>query len=229
MGAIGRAGVELVILARGGGSIEDLWCFNDERVARAVAACPVPVVTGVGHETDFTIADFVADVRAPTPTAAAELATPDGRELSLATDDLRERLERAMGWCLSTERSRLDRLIGRLEAESPARDISARQRDVAAHSERLARAAAGWLRLRSADLAGHSRRLAALSPAATLARGYARIERRADGRPVTSVRDVAPGAGLDVRVADGSFPAVVEGQARLFGDEESNGLRRAAD
>ncbi len=222
LAAIGQAGVDVVIVARGGGSIEDLWAFNDEAVARAIAACPVPVVSGVGHETDFTIADFVADLRAPTPSAAAEQCTPDGEALAQMVDEHAARIAWIAHRRLDGARTDLDRALRRLSLASP-RQATARQRDVVrAGRERLRRAMAARLRLARADVDSLGRRLIALSPDATLARGYAHVRRTADGRTVRSVRDAPAGAGLLVRVADGSFEAVVPGQARLF-DMEADG------
>lgn len=207
--AASRAGVDVVIVTRGGGSIEDLWAFNDEAVAHAIAASPIPVVSGVGHETDVTIADFVADVRAATPTAAAELATPDGRELSLAVDELRGRAARLVGDRVSRRQRDTAALARRLETSAPARRLEARRELVAGSRARLERAAEARLRLARADLAGLTKRMEALSPAATMARGYSRVRRLADGRTVRFAADVSAGDDLGIDVADGSFDAVV--------------------
>jgi exodeoxyribonuclease VII large subunit len=220
LAAIGRSGADVVILTRGGGSIEDLWAFNDEALARAIAACPVPVISGVGHETDVTIADFVADLRAPTPSAAAELATPDARELAQAVDEMQERLGRGLMWRLEGATQGLTLLTHRLGHGSPQRRIGELAARVAADRARLDRALAARVRLFRADLDGQLRRLGALSPQATLARGYAHVSRQQDGRAVRSTRDVSAGAGLTVRVTDGAFEAVVAGQAAMFGGEE---------
>ncbi len=208
---VGRAAVDVVIVARGGGSIEDLWAFNDERVARAIAACPVPVITGIGHETDTTIADFVADRRAATPSAAAETAVPDRNELRQSVDESRERLRRLANWRLQVFATQLERLTHRLALAAPERQLAEKRRALASLTARLKSSMLGRLRLARAELAGHSQRLTALAPEATLARGYAHVLRRRDGLTVRSPDQVQPGEELDVRVARGRFGAVVEG------------------
>jgi len=219
IGRIGRAGVDVVIVARGGGSLEDLWAFNDEGVARAIAACPVPVISGVGHETDFTITDFVADLRAPTPSAAAEIATPDARELRLAVDDRRERLGRLVVLGVADLRTGVGRLDRRLRLAAPDRRARERRAQVGERRNRMVRAVGARLRLVGTELDSLIRRLGVLSPQATLARGYAHVRRTRDGRTVRSRADVAAGTGLAVSVADGTFEAVVAGQAALFDGE----------
>jgi exodeoxyribonuclease VII large subunit len=185
---IGAAGcADVLIVGRGGGSIEDLWAFNEEVVARAIAESPVPVISAVGHETDFTIADLVADLRAPTPSAAAEAAVPDRAALVRALAELRERMARCTA-------ERVDGLRERLfEARLDLRD--ARERLVAGRRDRMA------------ALAG---RLNALSPLSTLARGYA-VPLDPAGRVLRRAADFAPGAELRLRVVDGSVACRVEG------------------
>jgi exodeoxyribonuclease VII large subunit len=214
--AVGRAGVDLVILCRGGGSLEDLWAFNDEAVARAIAACPVPVISGVGHETDFTIADFVADLRAPTPSAAAELATPDADELRMAVDAARMRLERSAEARVMRAGERLEGLQRRMERAAPGRGLRESRQKTAELAARLRRSMQGELRLRRAELGARIESLEALSPLAVLARGYAQVTDMRDGRTLRSVAEAAPGSGILVRLADGRFEAVVAGQAPLF-------------
>jgi exodeoxyribonuclease VII large subunit len=200
---------DVILLVRGGGSIEDLAAFNDEGVARAIVASQAPVVSGVGHETDFTIADFVADLRAPTPSAAAEIATPDRAELSTAVRRARERLARAFAGSLAAQRWALDRQADALRILSPRAQVaSARQR----LDDLLSRAASSVhhrLSLNRADLSGLSQTLRAVGPSAVLARGYAVVSQMQSGMVVRSVADVAPGDALRVRVADGTFEAEV--------------------
>ncbi len=199
---------EVIIVARGGGSIEELWAFNEAVVAYAIANCRVPVVTGVGHETDFTIADFAADLRASTPTAAAALVAPDA---SVWRDSLRatqSRLDELISGELASYALRLDRSRAQLERESPTRRIQqARQRvDEAERALQLRMGHAVSLRREQARSA--AMQLHALSPLATLTRGFSVVYRETDGRVVSSVSAVRPGDLLDVRVADGSFRAV---------------------
>lgn len=200
---------DVILLARGGGSIEDLWAFNDEGVARAIRASQAPVISGVGHETDFTIADFAADLRAPTPTAAAELATPHQADLRQSIRELKQRLDRGAAASLSLPRWKLNDLEGRLRLVSPATRLrSDRQRlDELSHSAQMA--VQHSLRLRIERLSGLGQRLAGLSPQAALKRGYA-IVARADGSLVHQVNQVKPGDPLKVQVSDGDFGVRVE-------------------
>ena len=218
---------DVVLLARGGGSLEDLWAFNDEALARAIAASPVPVVSAIGHETDFSLSDFAADLRAPTPSAAAELLVPHA-------DDLRRRLRALAQRMVSTHRARMrhamqraDRaslrlqalrpqarlqLLARRQAEALRRLHGAWARRIERERARLRREAAGLrgthpsrrLATDAQRLRGLARSLSAISPLATVARGYT-ILQHPDGRVVRSVADAAPGDALDARVTDGTL------------------------
>jgi len=198
------APVDTILLVRGGGSIEDLWAFNDEGVARAVAASRTPVIAGVGHETDFTIVDFVADLRAPTPSAAAAAAVPDRWEsieqLRAVQAGLLQRATEEIG----RERERLDGLCSRLQRASPQRQIDlARQRLVDA-DERLQRQMEQRLAVWKERLAFGQVRLESLNPMAILARGYS-IVQRSNGRVVTGPEGATPGDRLRVRAAGGEY------------------------
>jgi exodeoxyribonuclease VII large subunit len=199
---------DVILLARGGGSIEDLWAFNDERVARAIAASAAPVISGVGHETDFTIADFVADLRAPTPTAAAELATPDQAELRQSLDELHQRLGRAAQAALASARWALSDLYNRLRLRSPVARLQNERQRLAELARRLAAAQRHNLKLRSEHLTGLHRRLEGLNPRAVLRRGYA-IVTQPDGQVVQRIAQAPPGSALQVQVGDGAFPVQV--------------------
>ncbi len=200
---------DVILVARGGGSIEDLWAFNDERVARAIAACPVPVISGVGHETDFTIADFVADLRAPTPTAAAELATPNLLDLKSDLDERTQQLLRSTQMALETPHWQLNDLQTRLLIHSPKARLRSGQQRLDEISRRSAIALAHGLQMRRTRLSSLEQRLQALNPSAVLNRGYAMIINRKD-KLVHSVKQVHPGEHLDVRLSDGQFGAQVE-------------------
>ncbi|MGQ4583221.1 exodeoxyribonuclease VII large subunit [Lysobacter sp. F60174L2] len=247
---------DVLVLARGGGSLEDLWAFNDERLARAIAACDVPVVSAVGHETDFSLADFAADLRAPTPSVAAELLVPGRDDLArrlralaarlhnLQAQHLRQRMQRADRAALRLNalrpRARLD-LLHRRQAEAMRRLTTAwqqrldRERAHLRHADAVLRAAHPQrrivrLRERLASLANRpqaciarrlgsdalrlralARSLEAVSPLATVARGYA-ILQHDDGRIVRSVLDAAPGDRLQARLGDGNLQLKVEPQ-----------------
>lgn len=204
-----REDIDVILLARGGGSLEELWAFNDERVARAVADSRIPVVCGVGHETDFSLADFAADLRAPTPSAAAELATPDRAELQQKVRVLRARLVRALEADLSRRRERVREQARALRRLSPIlRLVQARQRldDL---TERAGRAIRHQIAVRRERLAGLAGRLEGVSPLATLERGYAIVQRAADGLIVRSPAQVEVGDALRIRVRDGEFGARV--------------------
>jgi len=201
--------IETIIVARGGGSIEDLWAFNDESVARAIFGSRLPVISGVGHEVDFTIADFVADLRAATPTAAAALAVPDRAEIARVIQQHRARLwlaadnqVRRSGEQLAERRRSLVRL-------APAARIERERQQVDDHVEALGRAMEQRIRALRERLGSSRLQLAALNPLAILARGYALV--RKDGHPIVSVQQVGRGEQVHVRVSDGEFAATVSG------------------
>lgn len=201
--------VEVLIVGRGGGSAEDLWAFNDERVARAIFAARVPVISGVGHEVDVTIADLVADLRAPTPSAAAELCVPDRRELLGDVAAARARLRELVAERLTTARADVMRARHALRRVSPVGTIVLTRARLIA----LTRGASQALRheqvLQRQRIGAIERELAALNPRATLARGYALVENSRDGRPLKSARAAQPGLDLRVTVIDGTFGVVV--------------------
>jgi exodeoxyribonuclease VII large subunit len=211
-----QRGIDTVILARGGGSLEDLWSFNDERVVRAVADAPVPVIVGVGHESDVTLADFAADLRAPTPSAAAELATPDGTQLPTILNRLRDRAASALLGRAEERRRRLDgesRALARL-----APDIASARQRAADLVDRGARALDDRLERRRMSLRSAHDALRALSPSATLERGYA-VARTADGGILREATAVSAGDSLQVIVARGRVDTRVE-RTRADGTEE---------
>ncbi len=196
---------DVIILGRGGGSLEDLWAFNEESVARAVAASQIPVISAVGHETDFTICDLAADLRAPTPSAAAELAVPDAAELAASLQYQRRRLALGIEARLGAYRQRLDALTASRPLQQPGSLTADRAAKTAALEERLHRAAASVCSAGQARLAGLAGRLDALSPLSVLARGYA-IASLGKGKRrtlITSVESLPPGGRFTLRFSDG--------------------------
>lgn len=202
--------VDVIILARGGGSMEELWPFNEEAVARAIYASRVPVVSAVGHETDYTISDYVADRRAPTPSAAAELVAPDRAEIGRQLVGYQVAMTGWLAGHVARRRGEVERMALDLRRAIP--DVARRRERVAA----LLRSAAAGI---GQTVGGRRERanacaiqLRSLDPRATLARGYAIVQRRADGRVVVSVGQVKARERLDVHVSDGDFPAEVSKQ-----------------
>jgi exodeoxyribonuclease VII large subunit len=212
-----RDDVDVILLVRGGGSLEELWAFNDESLARAIAASRHPVITGVGHETDFTIADFVADLRAPTPSAAAEMAVPDRTELRQRVAGRAAQLQAGLAQRLGQAQRDLGQQRRTLQRLSPQGRIDTARQQVDEALRRTERALAHRLALHRAALDGAGARLLALSPLATLERGYAIVRRRAPdggrGAIVRRVDQVQAGDELAVQVQDGEFGAIVEGEA----------------
>lgn len=198
--------MDVIIAARGGGSVEELWAFNEEAVARAIYASGVPVVSGVGHETDYTIADFVADVRAPTPSAAAELVAPDRTEVLVRLGVLAATMAGEVKGLLDEGRAEVQATVVRLERTTP--DLAGRRLRVDELTRAGTTAIESCLRSLRQGVQGFALQLRSLDPQATLGRGYALVQR--DGHAVTSVREVTVGERLGVRVSDGEFPVRVE-------------------
>ena len=208
VGAIGALnldpGIDVIIVARGGGSLEDLWAFNEEIVARAIFGSEIPVVSGVGHETDITIADLVADVRAPTPSAAAEIVVPDRRELASAVAGFANRLSDRASRQVTDHRMRLEQAVDRLAVLAPETGHPRQRVDelLKAAGQALGQSLAIHReRLRSLEL-----QLSALDPSAILSRGYA-VVRGEDGSIVSSVTQLAEGHSFDLTLADGEVSA----------------------
>ncbi len=204
---VSRAGVDVIILARGGGSLEDLAAFNSEAVVRAIRASSVPVVTGVGHETDTTLADLAADLRAATPTAAAERCSPDLDQYRQRVDMLRLAADQSVARRLVRFAEKLGHLRLALAAASPWNRLERRGDGIFAARARLNRAIVSQLQNRGRDVEALRQRLRGLGPDATLSRGYAHVRRAADGVTVMDPNQAPQGTELDVRVARGQFGA----------------------
>lgn len=200
-------GLDVVILARGGGSLEDLQAFNEESVARAIHACPLPVVSAVGHETDISIADFIADLRAPTPSAAAELLSPDQGQLRLTLQNQQDRLVRLMQTLLDQRNQQLDWLRKRLQ--HPDRRLQEQSQATTQLESRLQRAMLRFLEQRRGNLQMLARNLENISPLQTLQRGYS-ITRTPEGKLISSSSQVEPGDEIISSLATGQIVSTVK-------------------
>lgn len=204
----GRDDIDTIILARGGGSMEDLWAFNDEGVARAIFAARHPIIAGIGHEIDFTIADFVADLRAPTPSAAAELAVPDSAELKPYLLAVRQKLKQQLTTNLRQKSWRVQSLTRTLGYLGPQNRLANNRQRLDNLAGRLERSQQQRLERLSGRIALAQARLTAISPYATLSRGYA-IVRDESGRVIRSQKMVPAGAKLHIQLSDGSLTATI--------------------
>lgn len=196
---------DVVIIGRGGGSIEDLWAFNSEKLARRIYAATVPIISAVGHERDYTICDFVADMRAPTPSAAAELAVPDVRELRLSLDTSEERCAAALVRNAGRCRERLDALRMSKVFSAPALMFSDKREELSSLSDDAARACTAFLTAKRNALALLAGKADAMSPLAILRRGYSVAS--VGGRTVSSVADIPAGGEFRLRMSDGEITA----------------------
>lgn len=199
---------DVLIIGRGGGSMEDLWCFNDEELARTISACRVPVISAVGHETDFTICDFVADLRAPTPSAAAELAVPDKRELYERVSAFREKAISALRARAQLVKTRLARYAESSVMQYPERLLTPYMTALATADERLRGAIGQRLDGAKHSLSLVAEKLHGLSPLAVLSRGYGAVSDE-NGRTVTRAGDLRAGDRVQIRFTDGSADAQI--------------------
>ena len=199
---------DVIIIGRGGGSIEDLWAFNDEGVVRAIAASRIPVISAVGHETDYTLSDFAADKRAPTPSAAAELAVPDKNEIKQRVDDVFSRSENAFLRVLTDKRTRVDALSKQIELSSPMARAQSERRAVEHARELMERSVNELCRRQRDRLSTAVGMLEAINPLSVLGRGYS-ITRHADGGVVTSVKALEMGERVTLTLCDGEADAEI--------------------
>ena len=201
-----KQNVDVMIVGRGGGSIEDLWAFNEEKVARAIFECRVPVISAVGHETDTLISDYVADLRAPTPSAAAELAVYDHRQVSEQMEAFLSRMRRQMRLKTMLERRRLEQLELRLKHTHPQQKLNENRQILQELENRLRDRMQMLLEENKHRLAIYTEQIDGLSPLKKLSQGYSYTE-LADGENVRSVKQVKDGQEISVYVTDGKIKA----------------------
>ena len=204
------AGVDVLIVGRGGGSMEDLWSFNEEKVARALADCPIPVISAVGHETDFTIADFVADLRAPTPSAAAEMVSPSKKEMVSFIDEAGRRSREAMRSRLHTLWQQLDAVTSRYGFQQPGVLIDQKRQRLGEMSDRLSQQIQFVLSMEQSRFQGMSERLLAVSPRSVLARGYSVAYKLPQKQVVNKVESFEIGEKFGLLMSDGEIEADVK-------------------
>jgi exodeoxyribonuclease VII large subunit len=213
IGRFNRAGcADVIILGRGGGSIEDLWAFNEESVARAVAASRIPIISAVGHETDFTICDFAADLRAPTPSAAAELAVPDAAELLYSVLYQKDRMLRAMSAKTGSSKERIDGFMKSRVFTNPLGAVETRRINLDGTVSRLNKAVKDKMSKSRALLSETGLRLNSLSPLSVLGRGYAAVYGR-NGKSLSSVEGIGTGDKITVKMSDGELGCTVNSKA----------------
>lgn len=205
--------VDTIIVGRGGGSIEDLWAFNEEKVARAIFECRTPIISAVGHEVDFTIADFVADLRAPTPSAAAELAVDDMAQVMYTLSSYQKRFQRDMREEIEFQRVRLGQYQMRLKYLSPESRLRERRQTLVDFEDTLRRAMDNKLQQYRHRLGIYLERYQGLSPLAKLNQGYSFVA-DTDGRGITSVSQLKPGDRVEISVTDGVIQAEVSDSRR---------------
>ena len=211
--ALERQGVDVMIVGRGGGSIEDLWAFNERVVAQAVFDCSVPIISAVGHETDTTIIDFVSDLRAPTPSAAAELAVTDIREIAGEMEHAKQRLRQLMKRHLDVEYRRLEQCQMRLKFYSPVSRIRDRKERSRRLEERLQESMEHILKDRRHKMDLYIERMRGLSPLEKLKSGFSYVEDE-EGRNIRSIENIVPGRNLLIRVQDGNILTKVQATER---------------
>lgn len=203
--------VDVIIIGRGGGSIEDLWAFNDEALAREIFASDIPVISAVGHETDFTICDFVADRRAPTPSAAAELAVPETMELKQKIFNIIGRMDMLVMHNISNRRQRLEELAGKRVLNSPDFIVDDRRMALINLDARLENSMKYTLSLKKELFARHTSKLEALNPMSVISRGYSAVFSD-DGKLIKSVDQIEIGDSINFKTVDGDVNAVVKGK-----------------
>ena len=207
--ALENYGVDVIIVGRGGGSMEDLWCFNDEALAHTIFNCAVPVISAVGHETDFTIADFVSDLRAPTPSAAAELAVTDIYSELRRLEDYGKRLENTIYYRINRYREKIKTYVNQIRVHSPEYRINAQRNRLALINERMNSLMSMKISDRKAKVSLYAKTLHALSPLNKLGGGY--VYATAGGKGLKSVKDVKTGDDLTLNLKDGALDAKITG------------------